>query len=656
MQVRLISSYSIQRSSFGAAAVLFDVLPWMGPLHPYHWFGFFLKGPANMTAEKEQTASERSPQVDRRAFMGVLGAACASGIWSPSHRLLASEAPSGCPVPPDFPPDIDVFLQAFQNWTREIAIDQLWTCQPQTPEDVVTLANWAREQGYTLRARGFMHNWSPIAVTPEMTCANRVVLLDLTSNLRSMAMTSVDPPAVTVQGGASMDDLLQFLEDAGYGVTSCPAPGDLSIGGVLAIGGHGTGVPADGESRSTGQTYGSISNRVLSITVVSWNEATDRYELRTFQRHDPGIQSLLVSLGRTVITEVTLQVEDNQNLRCESWMSLSASELFAPAGSGGRTFESFLDDSGRVEAIWYPFTQNPWLKVWTVRANKPFWAREVNSPYNYPFSDNLSDDAVNLLNDILDGAPGLTPTFGGLMWTITNLGLTFDGAWDLWGKSKNLLHYIKPTTLRTNANGYSILTNRANIQTVLNAFTEKYEALLDAYAAKGLYPINGPVEIRVTGLDRPDEVESDMARSPALSALVPREDHPDWDVSVWLDLLTVPGTPSAGAFYTELETWLYERFGETAEATMRVEWSKGWAYTDDGAWLDQGVIKQRVPDSLRAGRPPKATWDTALADLNQGDPHRVFSNPFLDNLLPQAPAPGISIKGLARPDDPRLGF
>ena len=63
--------------------------------------------------------------------------------------------------------------------------------------------------------------------------------------------------------------------------------------------------------------------------------------------------------------------------------------------------------------------------------NKPFWAREVDSSYYYSFSENLSNDAVTLINQILDGAPGLTPTFGSLMWTITNLGLTFEGAWDM---------------------------------------------------------------------------------------------------------------------------------------------------------------------------------------------------------------------------------
>ena len=569
----------------------------------------------------------------RRCFLGALGGLAASAVWTPTHRLFASSAPVGCPVPPDFPSDIEVYLQSFENWTGEISIDQLWTCAPSDASDVVRLANWAHAAGFRLRPRGFKHNWSPLVVTPETTCSTEVVLMDMTSGFSSMSMETDGPPAVRVGAGTSMDDLLQFLEEQGYGVTSCPAPGDISIGGVLAIGGHGTGIPSADESRQSGQTFGSMSNRVLSLSAIVWDDASGLYERRTFDRNDPEIMSLLVNLGRVVLTEVVLQVESNVSLRCESYMSISASELFAPNGAGGRTFESFLDESGRVEAIWYPFTQNPWLKVWTVTPNKPFWAREVDTPYNYPFSDNLSNDAVTLINQILDGAPGLTPTFGSLMWTITNLGLTFDGAWDMWGKSKNLLHYIKPTTLRTSANGYAILTRRDNIQAVLNQFSAKYLELMNAYADQGRYPINGPVEIRVTGLERPDEVERFESQPPGLSAVTPRDDHPEWDVAVWLDLLTVPETPDAGPFYRDLESWLFAQFSETNNTSIRVEWSKGWGYTNDGPWTNDQVVNDLVPDSFRNGRPDSGDWDAMIAQMETFDPHGVVVNDFLLQLL-----------------------
>jgi hypothetical protein len=75
-----------------------------------------------------------------------------------------------------------------------------------------------------------------------------------------------------------------------------------------------------------------------------------------------------------------------------------------------------------------------------------------------------------------------------------------------------------------------------------------------------------------------------------------------------------------------------ESFLFTNHPTTRVEWSKGWAYTTSAAWADTNVITGNVPDSFRQGT--DATWDAARTTLNAFDPHRVFSNPLLDQLLP----------------------
>ena len=590
----------------------------------------------------EQSGPNNQPAPSRRAFLGTTAAIGAGAMVSP----MATAAPweKVGPVPPklipetmgtpmNFPKEIPLFKQAFRNWSGGIQIDELWTCQPETADDLVTLANWAADHGYAIRARGYSHNWSPIVVTPESNLDTNVVLLDMTEHFTSMEMTAVSPAAVTVQAGASMEALLSYLEDEGYGVTSCPAPGDLSVGGVLAIDGHGTGIPADGEQRESGQTYGTISNRVLSMTCICWNHKNDRYELMRFNRQHPDMAAMLVALGRTIVVEVELRVEENHNLRCESWVSLSANELFAAPGSSGSTIESFLESSGRIEAIWYPFTSNPWLKVWTVRSSKPFWAREVDSPYNYPFSDNLSEEVSDLIAQIMDGSPGLTPQFGQLMATVTTWGLLFDNAYDLWGPSKNLLLYVRPTTLRVTANGYAILTRRSDVQRVIHEFVERYETNLQAYAEAGKYPINGPMEIRVTGLDDPMHTELTDACDATLSAVVPCQDHPEWDCAVWLDLLTVPGTPWSGDFYAELEAWMFENYSGDY-ATMRVEWSKGWGYTSDGPWTSDDIIQNFVPQSLSSGRPAKANWASATSQLKDLDPHDIFRNPFLEKLMP----------------------
>jgi FAD/FMN-containing dehydrogenase len=70
----------------------------------------------------------------------------------------------------------------------------------------------------------------------------------------------------TAQTGITMEALLTALENAGLGVTATPAPGDVTLGGVLAIGGHGTAIPAVGEQPTAGHTFGSLSNLILSLT------------------------------------------------------------------------------------------------------------------------------------------------------------------------------------------------------------------------------------------------------------------------------------------------------------------------------------------------------------------------------------------------------
>jgi FAD/FMN-containing dehydrogenase len=564
--------------------------------------------------------SQLGDSLSRRSFLGASALA-----WLPVGALSAGEVAAD--PPPAFPPGVDLYRQAYRNWAGEIRTDDLWTCAPRTPADVVLLANWAHGQGFTLRPRGFRHGWSPLTVTADTTGADRVVLVDTTRYLKAV---TVLPGAVRAQTGASMDDLLALLEDAGLGVTNTPAPGDLTVGGVLAINGHGTSVPAVGETRVPGHTYGTLSNLIISLTAVVWDGG--EYRLRTFQRDEPECAALLTHVGRAFLTEVSLRVGANQNLRCVSRVDIPTSELFAPPGSGAtRTFASFLDQTGRVEAIWFVFTDRPWLKTWSVAPTKPPTSRHVVAPYNYVFSDNVPKPVSDLADLLITGAWALTPTFGQLQYTTAATGLTATLTTDLWGASKNLLLYVKPTTLRETANGYAVLTSRAEVQRVVSDFAAFYQELLLSYKNRGLFPVTGQVEIRAGGLDDPSHVGVPGAQTPALSAARPRADHPEWDVAVWFDVLTFPTAPGAAAFYRELEQFFFTRYAG-AYATTRAEWSKGWAYTNQAAWADHTVLTSTVPDSYRQG--PDPSWDAALATLNAFDPHRVFSNPFLDVLLP----------------------
>ncbi|MFJ8039826.1 cholesterol oxidase substrate-binding domain-containing protein [Kitasatospora sp. NPDC096147] len=613
-----------------------------------------------MTDQRSAEHRYEPSGLTRRQTLAALGAGGAA--WLLRGTVGPDSARAVGTAPADLPGGLVPYQREYRNWAGEVRTDPLWVCEPTTPEHVAELADWARTAGWRLRPQGHRHGWAPLTVAPDTPSSARVLLLDTTRHLTAITLPTgqvAGAPTVRVQAGASMEELLARLGEQGLGVAGCPAPGDLTVGGVLAIGGHGTGVPAAGETTPAGHGHGSLSNQVVSLTAVVWDPAAGRYLPRTFDRTEAEAGALLVQLGRAFLTEAVLRVGPDRPLRCLSRVDVPATELFAAPGgpgaagsAGARTFASFVDRDGRAEAIWYAFTTHPWLKTWRVTPTRPLTARSVDEPYNYPFSDNIPQPVAELAGQLVSGAPELAPVFGQLQYLITKIGLTGDltdvllssgllrtlltgellthllaGGLrsDLWGPSRHLLQYIRPTTLRVTANGYAVHLRRADLQWAVHSFTTTYQRLLTEYQQRGEYPVNGAVEIRVTGLDDPAATGIPGARPALLSALRPDPAHPDRDTALWLDVLTLPGTPGLHRFCRELEQALLAAFDGT-RAALRVEWSKGWAYTDTAAWSDPGVLATTIPASF-------PEWTEAVTTLDRLDPHHVFGNPFLDGLL-----------------------
>lgn len=220
-------------------------------------------------------ATEASRGPSRRRFLKYAALVGASA-WIPIHRIPSAVADDACTVPAGFPDGIELFRQAFENWAKEIVVDDVWTCVPRTGEDVVALANWARVSGYNLRARGRMHTWAPLTVVPGTNCDTDVVLVDTVSQFRRMCIVS--------------------------------------------------------------------------------HAGTDALRVQ------PGV-----------------------------------------------VLESYLRRSGRAEIIQFPFTDVPWLKVWTVAERRPPTSRTVTGPCNYVFSDNLPEAVTDLIHEIITGNTAVTP-------------------------------------------------------------------------------------------------------------------------------------------------------------------------------------------------------------------------------------------------------
>lgn len=606
--------------------------------------------------------------------------------------------------PPGFPAGISISQRDFVNWDGAIAVKSLWTCVPASADDVAAVCNWAAGSGYQVRACGICHNWSPLTVTPGTASGANIILVDTTVNLTKVlsvtAASGGQPAQVTVQTGCTMDALMSALEAApggtgsiGFSFPHVPAPGHITVGGVLAIDAHGTAIPSPGENLGSG--YGSMSNRILAFTAVV-SDGSGNYKLQKFTRGQTGgdDNAFLTHLGRAFLTDVTLQIVPNFNLRCQSRMDISWKTMFAAPSQSQpvppNSLASFLNASGRAEAIWYPFSEYPWLKVWTSAASQPAGSKAVTAPYNYPFSDNLPDFVTGLFKMILGvpvdvgqviaefvawllglgghpavaktalsplaglisqgwailtcvknaiakgGGPLLTPCLGQLMQLITQIGLYADNASDLWGPSKDTMIYIKDSTLRVTANGYAVSMNKANVQQAVSEFATIFMNLLISFQSNNQYPVNSPLEIRVTGLDDPSVIAASNAASPAISALNydAEAKQNGWDAALWLDVLTLPGTPYSNDFYAQLEAALgASQWFNGVNGRIRPEWSKGWAYTagtgaGTGAWTNAAYIAQ-IKSTF-------SNWNNDIAALNKYDSKNLYSNSFLAGLMTSA--------------------
>ncbi|MFL9935088.1 cholesterol oxidase substrate-binding domain-containing protein [Paraburkholderia sp. RL18-103-BIB-C] len=593
----------------------------------------------------------------RTAFYDVTGY---TFNWVATFGKLGD--PSGRPPLPGFPESIPLNVLPYNNWDRQINSPGTLTCAPQSANDVVSVCNWAKDNGYQVRPRGVMHGWSPLALSTNPDPQARIMLIDLTKFLCETSFLPASnglPNRVRVQTGQTMLELLTYLEGQaggggsapGYSFPHTPAPGNLTVGGVLAIDAHGTGIPTLPDDKAN---YGSMSNQILEFTAVVTdpNSGTlDQYTLRTFERGESDAKAFLTHVGRALLVEATLQVVDNYNLQCQSLTNLPDSVVFAQPTSATlpppNSFGDFLNRCGRVEVIWFRTGTNPWLHMWNIAPGKPDGSTEVTAPYNYPFADHVPDILQDFIKKILSGVPSVTPLFGETAALVTAYGLDGKNAFgqsgayppsrDIWGPSKNTLLYIQDTTLRVTANGYAIQMKKADVQQAIFDFTSKFTSLLSAYEKDHKYPINSAVEIRVTSLDDPANVaiESGMkAESPVISALSCDDlaKRNGWDVAMWIDVLTIPGSDHSNDFYTELEAWVLDRFSANVARTLP-EWSKGWAYTaDQGPWTGTRFF-DHIRQAFSADLNDQKNWKWEVGTLRKYDRFNLFTNPFLDQLF-----------------------
>lgn len=605
---------------------------------------------------------KRQQEAASSSFVGVFASLLGGGGGGDDGATPTGDE---CPTPKNFPSQIPLLPKEYRNWAENIHIKNMWVAVPRTYKDILVLANWAYLNDFMLRPKGYSNSWAPITVTRSSSCVN-TVLVDTTQFLVQMKMLSSKGTfrAVQVQTGATIESLQTFLEDHNCALWATPVMGELTVGGVLAVSSHGSGLGGgDGGPIPQGYSSGSMSNLILSFKAVVWDGDKESYVIRKFNRAEKDSRAFLAHMGRAFLTQVTLLVGPAYKLRCQTWSHLSAQKLLLEDGKGGEegeedddadedddeeetfeeveipdegeeeneTFSSLVDKYHSVDLSVFPYTDQTLVLACSNRT-KHCPAKTVETPYPFSYLENVPRTVSTVISQFLSGRHYLAPMISRLNHQFNSVGLRLSNNEDICGQSKNLqLRYnAKQSITHSYSSGYAILTRRDSLQKVTGDVYRHYKELVDKFSQNWKYPQNEPIQFTVTGLDDPKHLPPfGKFDPPALSITSPlrKKRGKRWDVALWVGINVYPGTRHFDKFMRELESYLFLSYDGEGDGLVRPEWAKAWAFTDDGAWDNHILLRKVIPKTFGTD------WDWAVRRLIYYDPWHIFSNEFLNYLL-----------------------
>jgi len=498
--------------------------------------------------------------------------------------------------------------RTYENWSRMIRVDGVLTVTPSSEGEALQVVRWAATEGLRVRPVGAFHTWSPLSFEDPAG----IVAIDQSQMTGLIDFTREPVPAATFRAGTTLAQAVRELEmldnggesDApGWAWPDYPGIREVTLGGMLAIGAHGSGIRQRADQEDL---FGTMSNLVLGFGAIV-SEA-DTYVIREFRRDDPDAAALLVHVGAAYLLTVTMRVIPNcylgRRVEYPDWHVAYAPD--AEAGSIAAT----VQEHGRVQALWFPFTKTPVVQHFTEEPYVP--GPRVTEPLTVRLSPNLPTAFTDVFTKTLAHLPWLTPLVERQVLAEMRHLSPPDRQWH--GTSGNMLLYVQAETMRVVSLAYAVHVKREHVQQAVHALAMQYDQMLHDYAKAGHDPINSCLEMRVTDVDRTEDLGVPDAVPALLSPALPMNGS---ERVIWFDLVTTPGMPLAWQFYAEFERWLWQRF----PGSLSPEWSKAWAVSEAGPWTDE-VVLERVRERIR---PLVQIWDRL-------DAARVYGSPLLDLL------------------------
>lgn len=419
-----------------------------------------------------------------------------------------------------------------------------------------------------VRSVGRSYAWSPLVPTSDS-------LIDM-RHLDGVLACDVGAakPTITVQAGISMRALTKAAGARGLTLRSPTIFPEVSIGGVIATGSHGTG-----------RLVKTFADSAVELTFVG-----PQGDLVTIDREDGRWPAAAVSLGAFgPLYSVKLEVERAFNVRVEE-REVPVEVMLPGIVDAVRTYEF-------VEMYWFPFDPAMWLiavERSEDRVDHPSLRDRVRSSADAVLATVTGECVLPVL---AKRAPRLTP----LMMRLAP-GLQFR-AGETVESSQLQFHYVTAYPKCYDMEYALPLERAAQAWRIVMG-------LIEAYGAKGRYPVNFTVHARY--IQASDALLAPAHRVPSSYLEGAREDPTNENIMCMIEVVTAVGTPGRDEFYARLaRAW--------AEIGGRPHWGK--------MIYDPGRLQQDYGAAMTKFEAARAAHD----------PERRFLNPWLEREVLRLP-------------------
>jgi FAD/FMN-containing dehydrogenase len=354
--------------------------------------------------------------------------------------------------------------QPWTNWAQTVQCTPALTVYPASVDDLIAIVHFARAAGRTLRVAASGHSWSALVPTEDvLVCTHRL-------NRVAMDLSDAAHPRVSVESGATVEQVNAVLEAQGYALPLNVVLESVRFGGLVATGSHGSG-----------WNNPTLSDLVHSIEMVSASG-----EVRTFTAgvdSDEIMQAARLTLGMCgIIWRMTLDVQKTWQVR--------AVDQRLPIDHVLERLPEWVPAHANLDLFWWAFADQLWVKTWdptdaaiTARPRQRVLSR---------LSEHAGTRALAASLRALDVFPRLTPAFCRAAFRAT------PSQQERVVEIVEAIHYrrgIETAKMGCVEIAFTPDTAFANVQWAIRLVME----MTNAYAARGEYPMNVTLNVRFIG-------------------------------------------------------------------------------------------------------------------------------------------------------------